>query len=93
MLLRVELMRTIRRRRPVFAPAALRLLARVVEIDLDRSVLEAAATLQPASVRTLDAIHLATAATLGNNLEALVTYDTRMAVVARAAGLPVASPE
>ncbi|MFN8584908.1 MAG: type II toxin-antitoxin system VapC family toxin [Dehalococcoidia bacterium] len=92
-LLRVELMRAIRRRRPVFAPSALRLLSRVVEIDLDRSILEAAATLQPASVRTLDVIHLATAATLGSDLDALVTYDARMVAAAREAGLPVVSPE
>ncbi|HEY4024534.1 MAG TPA: PIN domain-containing protein [Pseudonocardiaceae bacterium] len=46
----------------------------------------------PGNVRSLDAIHVATAERLGTRLTALVTYDNRMACVARAAGLPVAMP-
>lgn len=43
-------------------------------------------------LKTLDAIHVATAETLGPELVSFVTYDRRMALVAAARGLPVASP-
>ncbi len=46
----------------------------------------------PAALKTLDSIHVATAETLGEELISFVTYDRRMATVARSAGLPVASP-
>jgi predicted nucleic acid-binding protein len=43
-------------------------------------------------VRSLDAIHLATAHLLGTDLRQLVTYDNRMANAARDLGLTVAQP-
>jgi predicted nucleic acid-binding protein len=46
----------------------------------------------PASVRSLDAIHLATALHLGPRLTAFVTYDRRLADAVAAAGLPIAMP-
>lgn len=46
----------------------------------------------PGGLRTLDAIHVASAEILEDALIALVTYDRRMAEVARARGLPVSSP-
>ena len=65
-------------------------------IDLARvndRVLSAAGTLLPADVRSLDAIHLATAQELGSDLARIVTYDDRMAAAARALGLTVSSPK
>lgn len=43
-------------------------------------------------LKTLDAVHVATAEVLGDELSILLTYDKRMAEIARARGLPVASP-
>ncbi len=43
-------------------------------------------------LRTLDAIHLASALDMGADLEAFVTYDARLAAAARDAGLTVVSP-
>jgi predicted nucleic acid-binding protein len=43
-------------------------------------------------LRSLDAIHVATALAIGDELEALVTYDHRMKQAALAAGLAVVSP-
>ncbi len=63
----------------------------LVVIDLE-ILREAAAFLQP-RLRTLDAIHLASAATLGDALTAFVTYDKRLAVAANNAGLPVLAPD
>jgi predicted nucleic acid-binding protein len=60
--------------------------------DLDAGILEAAASVQPVGLRTLDAIHLATALSLRDDLAAVVSYDRRLAEAALAAGLPVVSP-
>jgi uncharacterized protein len=60
-------------------------------IDLDASVAERASTVTPA-LRTLDAIHLASALELGTDLQAIVTYDRRLAEGARSLGLAVESP-
>jgi len=64
----------------------------VVGLELDSSIIRAAAALRPASLRTLDAIHLASAQGLASELEAFVTYDDRLAEAAKAVGLPVVRP-
>ena len=56
------------------------------------SVLTAAGSLLPEDIRSLDAIHLATAQGLGADLTRVVTYDERMSHAARALGLAVAAP-
>ena len=63
-----------------------------VTVELDPVVARRAALLAPSTLRTLDAIHLATAIALGPELDAFVTYDDRLADAARAVGLPVVSP-
>ena len=55
-------------------------------------MLNAAGALAPVELRSLDAIHLATAQQIGNDLAAVVTYDERMAVAARVLGWRVAQP-
>jgi hypothetical protein len=61
------------------------------EILLTEEVRDAAAHL-PSRLRTLDAIHIASAQILDDALEVLVTYDKRMYDVAASAGLPTAAP-
>ena len=53
---------------------------------------DAAGTLEPQVLCTLDAVQLATAAAIGDDLEVSVTYDDRMIEAARLVGLPTASP-
>jgi predicted nucleic acid-binding protein len=48
--------------------------------------------MQPADLRSLDALHLASASQLGPSVSEIVTYDVRMAEAARATGWSVASP-
>ncbi|MET7278320.1 type II toxin-antitoxin system VapC family toxin [Kribbella sp. NPDC005582] len=60
-------------------------------IDLDAGVRILAQTVRPAAVRSLDAIHLATALRVPE-LSSFVTYDKRLADAARAAGLVVDMP-
>ena len=67
-------------------------LRRVVLVPLDDEVLDIAAHVADPGVRSLDAIHLATALSLGDDLGVLLTYDARMADAARSLGLPVESP-
>ena len=60
--------------------------------EVGESISNLAATLEPASLRTLDAIHLATALELRGELDAFVTYDQRLADAARVLRLPVVAP-
>jgi predicted nucleic acid-binding protein len=68
------------------------LLQEIYTIGVSTEVLIGAAGLKGPFLRTLDAIHLATATRLGGRLTAFVTYDQRLAAAAADAGLPVASP-
>jgi hypothetical protein len=67
-------------------------LARIALVDMDRRILTTAASLDPATLRTLDAIHLATAIALGEDLGGLITYDARLSAAARGADLEVLAP-
>lgn len=62
-------------------------------VRLSDRILSAAGLLLPAGLRTLDAIHLATADQLGDEVRALVTYDVRMAEAARELDWRVVSPD
>lgn len=68
----------------------------LAEIDLIRindRVLILAGSLEADSLRSLDAIHLATAVLLGDGVGHVVTYDERLAGAARDGGLAVAAPK
>jgi len=73
--------------------AHLEVVLRSVEtFELDAPVARVAAAVAPAALRTLDAIHLASAIALLPEIDAFVTYDDRLADAARSAGLPVVRP-
>jgi predicted nucleic acid-binding protein len=91
-LLRTELLRAARRAAPTRADRARQILLGMNLYEIDDDVIETAAGLDPLGLRTLDAIHLATALRVGSELDAIVSYDRRMIDAARALGLPVASP-
>jgi uncharacterized protein len=61
-------------------------------LPINQPVLEYASALPGRYLRTLDAIHLATAVRLRSALVALITYDKRMMSAAIEAGVPVESP-
>lgn len=67
-------------------------LRRIAMIELDRAILRQAGTLAPPDIRSLDAIHLAAASSLGSDLGVLLTYDQRMSAAARAQGFVIAAP-
>jgi predicted nucleic acid-binding protein len=91
---RVEVLRAVRRAGPfpeTLARAAA-LLERIALVRLDEAVIERAAALEPATLRSLDSLHLATALSLREDLLAFVTYDRRLGTAATEAGLAVAAP-
>jgi len=80
---------------PLGEPAIRRgheVLARLELIRVSDRILAAAGVLLPEELRTLDAIHLATARQLGEDLARLITYDERLHAAAAAAGCRVAAP-
>ena len=88
----VEVRRAATRRPGVARERVEDVLGRISAIGLDRTTVAAAGSTGPAALRTLDAIHLASAAALGDDLEAFVTYDRRLADAARVLGMPDVAP-
>lgn len=91
-LAKVEVIRAVRPHGASAVTRARQVLRRVNILHLDDELLEDAATLDIGVLRSLDAIHLAAARTLGDELQAVVTYDDRMARAAERLGLLVAAP-
>ena len=91
-LLVVETRRAVLREAPGELARADLLLTRIDQVDITNAVLEAASRLPDPTLPSLDAIHLATALQLGRDLEALVTYDGRLAAAAGRQRLPVLTP-
>lgn len=92
-LARVEVIRAVRTVSDALAGRhAGDVLAAIELIAPDATVLADAAGLDPLSLRTLDAIHLATAVALLPDLDGMVVYDRRLAEAARGAGLTVWAP-
>ena len=91
-LARVEVLRAARRIDPEVVPAARSLLAGLDLVPLDGAVVAAAAELDDPLLRALDALHLASALALGQDLAGFVAYDRRLAAAAATAGLVTAQP-
>lgn len=92
-LVEVELPRARRRVEPALLNTASAVVGQVSIYDLDETVRAAAASYQDPEIRSIEAIHLATAdAVLGDHLTTFVTYDRRLLAKTKAIGLPTASP-
>jgi predicted nucleic acid-binding protein len=91
-LARVEVLRVVGAFGPPAQTRAREVLDRIELIRINDRVLFLAGGLQPPELRSLDAIHLATASLLGEALGKVVTYDTRMAEAARGLGFMVVAP-
>ena len=89
---RAELMRAVRHAAPDRIVQARAVLDSITLIDLPTPLFEDAGRLDPTMLRTLDAIHLAAALDLGDDLQAIVTYDARLADAALANGVVVLAP-
>ena len=88
----IESFRALARYAPEAASRLPAVLDQIDLIDLDQRIRILAQTVTPATVRSLDAIHLGTALYSRASLTSFVTYDKRLLDAAHAAGLPIDSP-
>jgi predicted nucleic acid-binding protein len=91
-LLVVETRRAVQREDPPSMVRADLLLSTVGQIGIGPAVIESAGRIPEPGLRSLDAIHLATALMLQDELQAMLTYDDRLAQVASAHRVPVVAP-
>lgn len=95
-LIEVELLRATRRSAPEWIVRAAEVLRGIGVVTVSPSVIARAAGYDDPNLRSLDAIHLATAQHVAmatrETLEAFVAYDERLLAAARRIGLPVAAP-
>ena len=89
----IETYRALARHAPAALPRLPEILDQIDLVDLTPSIRARARSVRPVTVRSLDAIHLATALHLRDQLTAFVAYDSRLADAARLAGLPVEAPQ
>jgi uncharacterized protein len=91
-LLEVESLRACARYGADYERAAREWMEGLSLLPIDDGVLDIAAELEPAGLRSLDALHLATAISLGDEVGAFFTYDDRLGCAAKENGLAVAQP-
>ncbi len=91
-LAKVEVIRACRRIDPTTLTEAAGLLAGLDLIPLSGAVIDQAADVGGTTLRSLDAIHLASALTIQHELSAFVAYDHRLAEAASTAGLELLIP-
>ena len=91
-ILEVESFRVLARHAPALIADLHVLLDQVELVDLDSAVRVLARTVRPETVRSLDAIHLATALLMHDEIASFVTYDKRLAKAAAANGLTADMP-
>ena len=89
----VEVVRAVRRAAPELTALAQNVVAQIAIVEPTEAIRERVALLEPATLRSLDALHLATALEIGDDLDGLVTYDGRMSAVAETFGLHVLAPQ
>jgi uncharacterized protein len=89
---RIEVERVARRIGGGAIRRARTVMSRIALVELDEDLARAAAELDPPELRTLDAIHLATAISLGRDLGALCAYDVRLGDAAAANTIMVFAP-
>lgn len=91
-LTRTELARAVIHRDAATRARASERLRAMTLVGIDDAILDVAGQLQPSGLRSLDAIHLASALRLGPRLETLVSYDRRMLDAAAYLGIDTAHP-
>jgi predicted nucleic acid-binding protein len=87
-----EAIRSVRRHEPTRVSQAEELASAIDMVPLTEEVWSRAAALDPAVLRTLDALHVAAAQTLGDLLAGMVAYDVRLRGAAEALGIAVEAP-
>lgn len=91
-LARTEVLRAVLRQGAHAVGRGRLVLSRLDLLRVNDRILDAAATLQPENIRSLDAVHLASAQQLGSDLSRIVSYDERMLDAAWSLGLETVTP-
>ena len=91
-LAKVEVLRACRRVNPDVLPAARSLLAQLDLIPLTSDLIDDAADIGEASLRSLDAMHLASALSIRSDMASFIAYDLRLGDAVVAAGLELLRP-
>lgn len=91
-LLRTELLRATRRGAPHAMTRARGVLDALTVLTVPTATFERAASLEPDLLRSLDALHVAAALELGDELRGFVTYDARLTRAAELHGITVLAP-
>ncbi len=91
-LLRTELLRAVRRVAPDRMTRARAVLESVTLLTVATAMFERAAFLEPVGLRSLDALHVAAALDLGDDLDGIITYDDRLREGASTLGITVVTP-
>ncbi len=91
-LAKVEVLRGCRRLDAAALPQARELLADIELVPLSGRVVDEAGDIAEPPLRSLDALHLASALSIATDLTAFIAYDRRLAAAAEAAGLPTIQP-
>jgi predicted nucleic acid-binding protein len=88
----VEVFRALRRALPDGTMRAREVCNKINTKPINSEMIRFAAFLEPSPLRSLDAIHLATALSLGESIQSVVTYDERMILACGQLGLDATSP-
>ncbi|MDA8291805.1 MAG: type II toxin-antitoxin system VapC family toxin [Actinomycetota bacterium] len=91
-LARTELFRVVHRAAPERSERAREVLDAITLIELRTATFEQGGRLAPTALRSLDALHLAAALRLEDDLDSVVTYDERQADAARLNGIAITAP-
>jgi hypothetical protein len=91
-LVRTELFRVARRVAPEVMVQARRVLETITLVQVSTSMFESAGRVDPVDLRSLDAVHLAAALEMGDDLEGVLTYDERLAAAANLHGIRTVAP-
>lgn len=91
-LVRTEAIRAVRRAFPEHVNRVITTLGVLNVLRVTQTAFRRASDLGPESLRSLDALHLASALELADELEGLITYDTRLAFACACHGVPVVAP-
>ncbi len=89
---RTEVVRAVKEHGTAAVRRARAVLDAIDVIDVDETLVDAAAQFEPPVIRSLDALHLAAADAVRDELDAIVTYDLRMADAARSNGIRIVAP-
>lgn len=91
-LVRTELFRVVRRGAPELMVQAREVLEAITLLQVGTSTFEMAGRLDPVELRSLDAVHLAAALQLGDDLDGMVTYDDQLSAAALRNGIRSVAP-